>query len=87
MPEEKETPVYAEGVKHARKMVHSNPNIVVMVALWDSGAITSCVYNPEKIPGVEESCYTTDAGQSEAFWAFLAHLSSRGFREHHVETE
>ena len=47
IPEE-ETPVYAEGIKHARKMVHSNPNIVVMVALWDSGAITSCVYNPEK---------------------------------------
>lgn len=84
---EKETPVYAEGMKYARLMEHTNPKIKVKLGLWDSGAVTSCIENPEDVPGVEESCYSTEAGQDGAFWAFIAHLSSNGFREHHVEVE
>jgi len=87
MPEENETPVYAENIKHVEKLVHENPNIEVLVAIWNSGAVTSCVRNPEGIPGVEEHCYSTDAGQEEAGWSFIYNLSQHGFREYHVETE
>jgi len=38
MESPKEVPVYAEGVKTARKMVHSNPNIVVYGSLVGLGS-------------------------------------------------
>jgi len=71
------------GVKHARLMEHENPKIKVRMVLWDDGAVTSCV----ELEDGKGFCYTSSPEQEPAFWAFIAALSDRGFKEHHIEPE
>jgi hypothetical protein len=76
----------AETVKQARLMESPNPHRRVLLALWADGAITSCVVEGSGEPEAL-CCYTSEPGQEGAFWPFVAHLASLGFRERPLEVE
>jgi hypothetical protein len=75
-----------EGIKQARLMESPNPHRRVLLALWADGAITSCVVEGSGEPEAL-CCYTSGPGQEGAFWPFVAHLASLGFRERPLEVE
>lgn len=68
----------ARGVKHAAELWKNSADGKVRrvrLALWDDGAITSCEATLKDDKEIDGTCYTTEPGQEEAFWAFQAHLS------------
>jgi len=83
----------APKIKHAAELLKNSPSGKkrrVRLALWTDGVITSC----EAVLGalgeeIEGTCYTTEPGQEEAYWAFKAHLTSPevGYKVKQVEVE
>lgn len=66
-------------IKHAAELWKNTSGKVrkVRLALWNDGAITSCEATMNATgKEIEGTCYTTEPGQEEAYWAFKAHLTS-----------
>lgn len=82
----------APGVKHAAELWKNSSNGKirrVRLALWSDGTITSCEAELKDEKEIDGSCYTTEPGQEEAFWAFQAHLTSPevGYKVKSIEVE
>lgn len=71
------------GVKHARRMHRDDGKFPVVAVLWEDGAITSLAYESADV--VCE--YTEMNGGQEAYWAWIAHLAAKGYKEVPIEVE
>lgn len=78
--------IEAPGVKHARYMHRDDAKHTVLVAIWEDGSVTSCTFESDTEKEVQ-CCYTTEPGQEEAGWAWVAHLAGVGYKERHIEVE
>ncbi len=84
---EGELPVItAPGVEHARYMHRDDGQHPVLVVLWGDGAISSCAFESDTVKEVS-CCHTEINGGSEAFWAWVAHLSGVGYKAVPLEAD
>lgn len=76
------------GIKHCRKLTKPGEPRYILAALYDDGAIVSCVYEKGSTEELE-CCHTELAGGPDAYFAWVAHLCSPevGFREEPIEVE
>jgi len=66
------------GVKYARIMQKEGQKVLAF--LWEDDSISSCAFDH----GVQ-CCHTEIDGGSEAYWAWIAHLASKGYKETPIE--
>lgn len=74
-------------MKEARVMSHGNPDIRVLVGLYQDGVISSAVMRKKNGEWVEECTYSSAPGQDAVYWPWIAHLSAVGYDEHPIEVE
>jgi hypothetical protein len=72
------------GVKHARLMEKDGHPVKVLAFLWEDGSITSCAFDSKKSV---ECCHSEMNGGPDAYFAWIAHLSSKGYKEKSIEVE
>ena len=73
-------------IKHARLM-HQDKGLAVLTCVYDDGVISSCSGKIEDGKFKSECCYSSEPGQEEAFFPWVAHLAAVGYKERDIEVE
>jgi hypothetical protein len=84
MDDVKELPVIRTvGIKYARRMHRDDGEYPVVAVLWEDGAISSIAFKDKDI-----ACEHTEMnGSQEAYFAWIAHLATKGYKEVPIEVE
>lgn len=81
----KELPVVRTlGVKYARMMQKDGHPVKVLAFLWKDGSITSCAFDSKNSV---ECCHSEMNGGPDAYFTWIAHLASKGYKEMPIEVE
>lgn len=81
----KELPVIKSlSVKYARMMEKDGHPVKVLTFLWEDGSITSCAFDSKNSV---QCCHSSAPGQDGAYWPWISHLASLGYKEHPIEVE
>lgn len=81
----KELPVIRTlGVKYARMMQRDGQPVKVLAFLWEDGSITSCAFDSKNSV---QCCHSEMKGGNEGYWAWIAHLASKGYKEMPLEAD
>jgi hypothetical protein len=71
------------AIRYARKMHRDDGLYPVLAVLWQDGAITSVAFKDK-----DTMCeHTEQDGGNEAYWAWVAFLASKGYKEVPLEVE
>ena len=71
------------GVKYARRMHRDDGKYPVLAVLWEDGAISSLAFKDADVV-----CEHTEmSGGQDAYFAWIAHLAAKGYKEVPIEVE